>query len=82
MGHKFLADLATLAQPVGQFITPDGGLQLLDYDGLRASFIRQLRERIAVTIQRGNSILLREWAAKCCPKGPHVAGATGGAPYI
>ena len=52
---------------------------LLDYDCLRASFIRQLRERIAVTIQRGNSILLREWAAKCCPKGPHAAGVAGGA---
>jgi hypothetical protein len=59
-GHKFIADLATLAQPVGHFTTPDGVLRLLDYDGLRASFIRQLRERIAVTIQRGNSILLRE----------------------
>ena len=78
-GHKFLADLATLARPVGTFTTPDGVLRLLDYDGLRASFIRQLRERIAVTIQRGNSILLREWAVTCCPKGPHAAGAAGGA---
>jgi len=30
-------------------------------------------------IQLGSSILLREWAAKCCPKGPHAAGVAGGA---
>ena len=78
-GHKFLADLATLARPVRTFTTPDGVLRLLDYDGLRASFIRQLRERIAVTIQRGNSAALLAWASRCCPKGPHVAGVAGGA---
>jgi len=71
-GHECFAELATLARPVGHF-TPDGKLRLLDYDGLRASFLRQLRGRIVDTSQRGNSLVLLAWASKCCLGSSHAA---------
>ena len=38
---------------------------------------RQLRERIAVTIQRGNSTMLLAWARKCCLGSSQAAGVAG-----
>ena len=47
------------------------------YNGLRASSSRQLRERIAVTIQRSSSTMLLTWARKCCLGSSHAAGVAG-----
>ena len=74
-GEKFVKDLANLAHPVASFKDALGKTHLLDYDGLRADFIRRLRERLAVTLQRGNATMMRVWASRCFAHAPAVGAA-------
>ena len=79
-GDKFIKDLANMAHPVATYKDPiTHENRLLDYDGLRADFIRRLRERLAVTLQRANATLLRTWASKCFV---NAAGAAAAAPDL
>ena len=74
-GDKFIKDLANMAHPVASIEDPvTHEIRLLDYDGLRADFIRRLRERLAVTLQRENAVLLRTWASKCFVNAAAAAG--------
>lgn len=75
-GDKFIKDLANMAHPVATYEDPmTHEIRLLDYDGLRADFIRRLRERLAVTLQRANAVLLRSWASKCFVNAAGAAAA-------
>lgn len=74
-GEKLVKDLADIAVPVKEFKNDKGEKVRLDYDGLRAKYIRLQRERLAVTLQRRNAILLRSWALKCAEKPAQFAGS-------
>jgi hypothetical protein len=56
--------VANAKHSVEEAVVPDGGgkTRLLDKDGRRALFIRGIRERIVVTLQRGNADAIRAWA--------------------
>ena len=57
-GRQFLKKVADAADP------SDSGDDERRHSG-RAQFIRGLRERIAVMLQRGNAAVIRAWASTC-----------------
>ena len=61
-----ISTIANTAHPVQWVGDPKTGKERpVDYDGLRSMCIRSLRERVAVTWQKGNAILLRAWPLIC-----------------
>ena len=65
-GRKLISTIANTAHPVQWVGDPKTGKERpVDYDGLRSMCIRSLRERVAVTWQKGNAILLRAWPLIC-----------------
>jgi len=65
-GRKLITTVANTAHPVQWVADPKTKQNLpVDYDGLRSMCIRSLRERVAVTWQKGNAILLRAWPLIC-----------------
>ena len=61
-GRDFIKEVADIARPCAR--AADG--HLVDYDALRSMYIRDLRERIAVTLQKANSEILLQWGERCC----------------
>ena len=65
-GRALIKNVADTAHPVQWVADPQSGKERpVDYDGLRSMCIRTLRERVAVTWQKGNAILLRAWPLIC-----------------
>ena len=62
-GHAFIKRVADAKFPGDGAL--EGGAERRHAG--RARFIRGLRERIAVTLQRGNAAVIREFVSKCVP---------------
>ena len=76
-----IKDLADIAYPVAKVIDSQTGKErYVDWDGIRSMHIRGIRERVAVTLQHGNAVIVRAWARHCFTheavgSGGHFAGA-------
>lgn len=65
-GVRLLKELATAAVPPVMSAEGDGNDDKgVDLDGMRSLFIRAVRERLSVTLQRGNAAVIRVWRRDC-----------------
>ena len=84
-GDAYLRDVVrNYARPVTWLDAPaDKGPKFVDHGGRYSIFVRRLRERISMTLQRGNAAFIRKWLDNCVPRGAAAqawAAPTLGAP--
>ena len=60
-GTAFCKEVADIVRPCKR---ADG--HLVDYDALRSMYIRDLRERVAVSLQEANAHVVQQWIHLCC----------------
>ena len=71
-GQQIIKDVANVAFPVDWYTDSEGHRRLVDWDGLRAVHIRNIRQHLMTVLQRENANVIRMYVNICVRGAPPV----------